>query len=47
VRIATNAGGASGSLEYKFDAKGFGPNCDPNQPPSFDVHHPKPPVAAR
>ncbi len=43
VRIATTAAGGSGSLEYKFDARGFGPNCDPNQPPSFDIHHPKPP----
>ena len=30
-----------GDLLYHFDAKGFGPNCDPNQKPSFDVHHPK------
>jgi hypothetical protein len=46
VRIETNAAGASGYLEYKFDARGFGPNCDPNQPPSFDIHRPKP-VALR
>jgi hypothetical protein len=46
VRISTTAAGGSGSLEYKFDAHGFGPNCDPNQPPSFDIHHPKP-VAVR
>ncbi|HTN86570.1 MAG TPA: VWA domain-containing protein, partial [Sorangium sp.] len=30
---------ASGSLEYKFNADGFGPppECDPNTPPSFDL----------
>ena len=41
VRIATSADGASGSLEYNFNAAGFGAPCDPNQSPSFDVHHPK------
>lgn len=30
-----------GGLEYHFNANGFGPNCDPNQKPSFDIHHPK------
>ena len=28
---------ASGSLSYDFDATGFGPNCNPNQPPPFAV----------
>jgi hypothetical protein len=30
---------ASGSLEYKFVADGFGPppDCDPNTPPTFDL----------
>jgi len=41
VRIETNANGKTGSLEYEFDAKGFGPNCDPNRPPSFNVKRPK------
>ena len=27
----------SGSLKSAFDATGFGPGCDPNAPPSFDV----------
>lgn len=27
----------SGSFESEFDAAGFGPGCDPKQPPSFDV----------
>ena len=29
----------SGSLEYKFNAEGFGPppDCDPNKPPAFDL----------
>ena len=32
-----------GSLTYKFVADGFGPTCDPNTPPSFDL---APPAAA-
>ena len=44
VRIAANGG----SLEYPFDAAGFGPDCDPNQPPSFSLRRPKtPPQRAR
>jgi hypothetical protein len=31
----------AGGLRYHFKADGFGPNCDPNQKPSFDVHHPR------
>jgi hypothetical protein len=27
----------TGSLRTDFDATGFGPGCDPNAPPSFDV----------
>jgi von Willebrand factor type A domain len=36
---------ASGSLEYKFNADGFGPppDCDPNTPPSFDLKATAPP----
>ena len=41
VRIETAARGQSGSLEYEFDAKGFGPNCDPNRPPSFNTRRPR------
>ena len=41
VEIEANAEGTSGRLSYRFNAAGFGPNCDPNQKPSFDVHHPK------
>jgi hypothetical protein len=26
-----------GKLSQKFDASGFGPNCDPNRPPRFDM----------
>jgi hypothetical protein len=38
VRIeATTADGASGSLEHRFAADGFGPGCDPNTPPNFDT----------
>jgi hypothetical protein len=41
VRIQANTKNpdASGSLEYKFVADGFGPppDCDPNAPPTFDL----------
>lgn len=47
VRIeATSKEGKSGSLEHTFKADGFGPNCDPNKPPAFNVHRPRP-VALR
>jgi hypothetical protein len=41
VEIQANGAGTSGRLHYQFDATGFGPNCDPNQKPAFDVRHPK------
>lgn len=41
VEIEALAAGSSGRLSYRFNANGFGPNCDPNQRPAFDVHHPK------
>lgn len=41
VRIETSAKGQSGFLEYEFDARGFGPNCDPNRPPSFNTRRPR------
>jgi hypothetical protein len=38
VRIeAVTTDGARGSLEHRFSADGFGPNCDPNTPPNFDT----------
>jgi hypothetical protein len=47
VRIeAKNDKGATGALEYKFKADGFGPNCDPNTPPNFDLAHPVDPEKA-
>ncbi len=42
VRITMTVDGHGGNLEYKFDAKGFGPDCDPNQPPSFSLKRPTP-----
>ncbi len=30
----------SGSLTYEFDAEGFGPRCNPEQPPPFDTSRP-------
>jgi len=41
VEIEAVAKGASGRLSYPFDATNFGPTCDPNQKPAFDVHHPR------
>ncbi|HVZ72026.1 MAG TPA: VWA domain-containing protein [Polyangia bacterium] len=41
VDVEARARGTSGRLRYRFDANGFGPRCDPNQRPSFDVHHPR------
>jgi hypothetical protein len=41
VEIQAVKGGLSGRLSYDFKADGFGPNCDPNQKPAFDVHHPR------
>jgi hypothetical protein len=39
VPVATD--GRKGSLRYRFNADGFGPTCDPNRRPAFDVRHPK------
>jgi hypothetical protein len=33
--------GKNGALSYRFTADGFGPNCDPNRKPSFDLRHPR------
>ncbi|MBI5545400.1 MAG: VWA domain-containing protein [Deltaproteobacteria bacterium] len=33
--------GSTGSLTYRFSADGFGPDCDPNRKPAFDLRHPK------
>jgi len=41
VEVEAHARSTSGRLRYHFDANGFGPNCDPNQRPAFDVRHPK------
>ncbi len=41
LRIETNANGASGSYEHKFDARAFGPNCDPTRTPTFNIKRPK------
>jgi len=35
VEAVTEQG--SGSLDYVFDAEGFGPNCNPDRPPPFDT----------
>jgi hypothetical protein len=41
VEIEAVARGTSGRMSYRFNAAGFGPNCDPTQRPAFDVHHPR------
>jgi len=41
VEVEAVAHGTAGRLHYRFDATGFGPTCDPNQRPSFDVRHPR------
>jgi hypothetical protein len=45
VEIEAIAQGTAGRLSYRFNATGFGPNCDPNQRPAFDVRHPRPAAA--
>jgi hypothetical protein len=35
VEATTDAG--RGTITYEFDAEGFGPNCNPSQPPPFDT----------
>ena len=42
VEIEANGAGTSGRLGYRFNANGFGPNCDPTRPPSFSIKRPQP-----
>ena len=35
-------GKETGQMTYQFKADGFGPNCDPNRKPSFDIRNPRP-----
>jgi len=44
VEVEANAQGTSGRLAYRFNANGFGPNCDPNTKPAFDMKHPRQPA---
>jgi hypothetical protein len=37
VTVEAVSEGRSGELTYQFDAKGFGPDCDPSRPPPFDT----------
>lgn len=41
VRIETTANGKTGYADYKFNANGFGPNCDPSRPPAFNIRRPR------
>lgn len=40
LRVETGGGLSKGDLTYHFDATGFGPNCDSNRMPKFDIRHP-------
>ena len=40
LKVETGSGLSQGSLHYPFDATGFGPNCDSNRMPKFDIHRP-------
>jgi hypothetical protein len=44
VEVEANAQGTSGRLTYRFSANGFGPGCDPNTRPPFDMKHPRQPA---
>lgn len=39
------ADGKTGALNYQFNAEGFGPDCDPNRKPAFDMKRPRQPQA--
>ncbi len=43
VEIEANVGGKHGSLRYRYDARGFGPGCDPTRKPSFNIKRPRAP----
>jgi hypothetical protein len=45
LTITTTWNGTSGALTYRFNARGFGPKCDPTKKPSFNLRRPKPRVA--
>ncbi len=40
LKVETGGGMSKGDLTYHFDATGFGPNCDSNRMPKFDIRHP-------
>ena len=40
LKVETGGGLSKGDLTYHFDATGFGPNCDSNRMPKFDIRHP-------
>lgn len=41
VEIEAVKRGMHGRIDYDFKADGFGPNCDPNQKPAFNVRNPR------
>ena len=47
VEIEVVRGVLHGRLTYDFNADSFGPNCDPNQKPAFNVHRPRMQQTAR
>lgn len=40
LRVEAQSEGRGGALTYRFNAQGFGPNCDSNRMPHFDIHRP-------
>lgn len=40
LKVETGGGLSKGDLTYHFDAAGFGPNCESNRMPKFDIRHP-------
>lgn len=43
LTIQTEVDGKSGELSYEFNARGFGPECDPERKPAFNTTRPPPP----
>lgn len=41
LRVVAHGDSGRGKLTFHFNAEGFGPNCDSNRAPQFDIHHPR------
>ena len=47
VRVEAHQGELRGDVTYRFDAAGFGPDCDPARPPAFEARGDQPRVHTR